>query len=128
MANAWEIKAGHYVRNRLGHAGRVTRVECGLAEVAWVSSGKREWTLPQDLTRAEPPCAYGWEIRAKMGPPDYAERVFRWRGLSESAARRRVASKNQSVEILSVLAITREEWIRAYGNPDIKGETRRQLS
>jgi hypothetical protein len=32
------------------------------------------------------------------------------------------------VKVLSVLPITREEWIRAYGDPDLQGDTRRMMS
>jgi hypothetical protein len=63
-----------------------------------------------------------------MGPPTYEERTFYWRGLSESAARRRALQKGQGVTVLSILPVSREEWVRGFGDPDIQGETRKKLS
>ena len=129
MSYSYAFSVGVYVRSRMGRKGRITRRESGLYEVAWTASSTRDWALPEDLTPDyDAPVAYGWEVRAKMGPPDFQERTFVWRGLSEAAARRRAVLKGQGVEILSVLPITHEQWIRAYGDPDIAGDTRRAMS
>jgi len=129
MIGGYPIKIGDYVVCRVNNLkGRITRAESGLAEVAWAGRGTRDWMLPQDLSAVESPQAYGWEIVCRMGPPSYEERTYLWRGLSETAARRRAALKGQGVEVLSALPITREQWIRAYGDPAIQGETRRALS
>jgi hypothetical protein len=128
MSHGYAFSVGAYVRDRIGRKGRVAGREAGLYEVAWFGAGKRDWQLPQDLLADETVIPYGWDVAVRMGPPDYREHTYHWRGLSENTASRRAMGKCQGVHVLSVLPITREQWVRAYGDPDIQGNTRRMMS
>jgi len=60
--------------------------------------------------------AFGYEVEVEFqrasGKPNA---LFHWRGLSESAARRKGMMKSNAQRIVKVEAISREEWIRGFG-------------
>ncbi len=67
--------------------------------------------------------AYGWDVTVRFGFPLLCDRTFHWRGCSATAARRKGMLKPHAIKIVSINLVPEAEWIRAYGNPELKNES-----
>ncbi len=68
--------------------------------------------------------AYGWEVTVRFGLPLCCEQTYHWRGCSEAAARRKGMLKSRAEQIVAIEPVTEEQWIRAYGDPDLQESLR----
>ncbi len=88
---------------------------CG-GEICW--NGRRPRCARYRPDRAYK--AYGWLVTVQFGPPGYHTRQYHWRGCTENGARRKGMLITCAQKIISVEPVTEQEWIRAYGDPDLR--------